>query len=125
MREQEAAHSGSQTEEAVHRIAELRSQGCCLYYFVPDFASDEGLWCSVFRSYLRAYSAADHTALLLWLPEGDASVELGERRDLLEALGEDAPLVLAHTYSDDFFVAAVRGGGLFYRCAGGSVRTLR
>jgi|GEM_PF-499292 len=108
MREQEAAHSGSQTEEAVRRIAELRSQGCCLYYFVPDFTSDEGLWRSVFRSYLRAYSAADQTALILMLPEGDAFAELGEMLELLAALGEDAPLVLAHLYSDAFFYAALR-----------------
>ena len=108
MREQEAAHSGSQTEEAVRRIAELRAQGCRLYYFVPDFASDEGLWCSVFRSYLRAYSAEDQAALILMLPEGDASAELGEMLELLAALGEDAPLVLAHLYSDAFFYAALR-----------------
>ena len=104
MREQKAAHSGSQTEEAVRRIAELRAQGCRLYYFVPDFASDEGLWCSVFRSYLRAYSAEDQAALILMLPEGDASAELGEMLELLAALGEDAPLVLAHLYSDAFFM---------------------
>lgn len=108
MREQEAAHSGSQTEEAVRRIAELRSQGCCLYYFVPDFTSDEGLWRSVFRSYLRAYSAADQMALILMLPEGDAFAELGEMLELLATLGEDAPLVLAHLYSDAFFYAALR-----------------
>jgi len=113
MREREAAHSGSQTEEAVRRIAELRAQGCRLYYFVPDFTSDEGLWRGVFRSYLRAYSAADQAALILMLPEADASAELGEMLELLAALGEDAPLVLAHTYSDDFFVAAVRGGDCF------------
>ncbi len=108
MREQEAAHSGSQTEEAVRRIAELRSQGCRLYYFVPDFTSDEGLWRSVFRLYLRAYSSEDQTALILMLPEGDASAELGEMLELLAALGEDAPLVLAHLYSDAFFYAALR-----------------
>lgn len=108
MREREAAHSGSQTEEAVRRIAELRAQGCRLYYFVPDFTSDEGLWRDVFHSYLRAYSAADQAALILMLPEADASAELGEMLELLAALGEDAPLVLAHTYSDDFFAAAVR-----------------
>ena len=108
MREQEAAHSGSQREEAVRRIVELRSQGCRLYYFVPDFTSDEGLWRSVFRSYLRAYSAADQTALILMLPEGDAFAELGEMLELLAALGEDAPLVLAHLYSDAFFYAALR-----------------
>ena len=104
MREQEAAHSGSQREEAVRRIVELRSQGCRLYYFVPDFTSDEGLWRSVFRSYLRAHSAADQTALILMLPEGDASAELGEMLELLAAPGEDAPLVLAHLYSDAFFM---------------------
>lgn len=108
MREQKAAHSGSQTEEAVRRIAELRSQGCRLYYFVPDFTSDKGVWRSVFRSYLRVYSTADQAALILMLPEGDAFAELGEMLELLAALGEDAPLVLAYLYSDAFFYAALQ-----------------
>ncbi|WP_315453250.1 glycosyltransferase [uncultured Selenomonas sp.] len=102
-----------QIDAAARQIAQLRTQGCRLYYFVPDFTSDEGLWRGVFHSYLRAYSVADQAALILMLPEADASAELGEMLELLAALGEDAPLVLAHTYSDDFFVAAVRRGDSF------------
>ena len=113
MREKETAQNEIQSDAAVRQIAQLRAQGCRLYYFVPDLASDEGLWRSVFRSYLRAYSAEDQAALILMLPEGDASAELGEMLELLAALGEDAPLVLAHTYSDAFFAAAVRLGDCF------------
>ena len=108
--EMEYIQNETQKDDAVRQIAQLRAHGCRLFYFVPDFASNENLWCSVFRSYLRAYSAADQTALILMLPEGDASAELGEMIELLAALGDAAPLVLTHRYSDTFFYVALRRG---------------
>ena len=108
MRRKDARQNETQTDAAVCQIAQLRVESCRLYYFVPDFTSDEGLWRTVFRTYLRSFSAVDQVALILMLPEGEASAELSEMLELLAALGEDAPLVLAHTYSDDFFAAVVR-----------------
>ena len=89
-------------EDAARQLAQLRAHGCRLYYFVPDLAAGEGLWRTVVRAYIRAFSAADQTALIL-LQEGDADALLGEVSMLLSALGAEAPLVIAQPYSDAFF----------------------
>ena len=96
----------SENNDAVRQIRACRAQGFRLYYFVPDFASDEGLWRNVIRAYLRAYSANDKTAFILLLEESDAAAQLGEIGALLAALGTDAPLVLACVYADTLLLCS-------------------
>ena len=100
----------SENNDAVRQIRACRAQGFRLYYFVPDFASDEGLWRNVIRAYLRAYSANDKTAFILLLEESDAAAQLGEIGALLAALGTDAPLVLACAYADTILSNALQQG---------------
>ena len=88
-------------KDAVHQIGELRAQGCRLYYFVPDFASDAYVWRAVFHAYLCGFSAADRAALILLVPEGDCSAVLGEMQEHLLACGTDAPLVLVYPYTEE------------------------
>ena len=82
------------SEPFLENLIEFKERGYILYYFIPDFESEEAIWRNVFRDYLGAYTVTDHTALLLALPDDTPEAFLTELGSMLAEAGEDAPLVM-------------------------------
>ena len=89
------------SDEIVDTLHELKEQGYRVYYFVPDVDSPEGIWQKVIRAYLSAYTANDKTALLLGLSGVHTEAVAAEIQPLMNTMGENAPLVLTHTWDED------------------------
>ena len=89
------------SDETVDTLRELKEQGYRVYYFVPDVDSPEGIWQKVIRAYLSAYTANDKTALLLGLSGVHAEAVAAEIQPLMNTMGENAPLVLTHTWDEE------------------------
>ena len=101
-----------ETDEGGDLLRQLKEEGYCIYYFVPDFTSPEDLWRNVFRQYLRAYCSDDKTVLFLSIIE-DGAGRLAELSELLAALGEKAPLVLTNELTEEDIFMPVRQADFF------------
>ena len=99
MKFQPAVHEIS--DETVETLREFKEQGYRVYYFVPDVDSPEGIWRKVIRAYLSAYTANDKTALLLGLSGENAEAVTAKIQPLMNTMGENAPLVLTHTWDEE------------------------
>ena len=81
--------------EMIGTLQKLKEEGVRLYCFRPDFGATDAVWRTVFEQYTRRCCAADRVALLLDLSAAEDGAEpLARLKDALDALGEDAPLVL-------------------------------
>ena len=89
------------SDETVETLREFKEQGYRVYYFVPDVDSPEGIWRKVIRAYLSAYTANDKTALLLGLSGENAEAVTAKIQPLMNTMGENAPLVLTHTWDEE------------------------
>lgn len=89
------------SDETVETLREFKEQGYRVYYFVPDVDSPEGIWRKVIRTYLSAYTANDKTALLLGLSGENAEAVTAKIQPLMNTMGENAPLVLTHTWDEE------------------------
>ena len=89
------------SDETVETLREFKEQGYRVYYFVPDVYSPEGIWRKVIRAYLSAYTANDKTALLLGLSGENAEAVTAKIQPLMNTMGENAPLVLTHTWDEE------------------------
>ena len=94
------------SEPFLRSLIEFKKRGDILYYFIPDFESEEAIWRNVFRDYLGAYTVTDHTALLLALPDDTPEAFLTELSSMLAEAGEDAPLVMT-CYANTVGIASI------------------
>ena len=94
------------SEPFLENLIEFKERGYILYYFIPDFESEEATWRNVFRDYLGAYTVTAHVALLLALPDDTPEAFLTELSSMLAEAGEDAPLVMT-CYANTVGIASI------------------
>ena len=101
-------------DDILDTMRELQEAGYCLYYFVPDFESEEAVWQNVLLSYLRTYHAESRVGLLLVLQQSkDNSVQMAQIGEALSACGADAPLVFTHETEEAFSIPVLRQADVF------------
>lgn len=102
------------TDETVDMIRALQADGYTIYYFVPDFASEEAVWQNVIEAYLDTYCTVDKAALLLHrkdVPQHETMwAEIGER---IEMCGADAPMVLTYDGMEEFSIPVLKQADVF------------
>ena len=87
----------------------LQKDGVKIYYFIPDFGTQEALWRTVFEKYTEFFRASDKTALLIELSgQYDGTAQIAELVHRLDLLGKDAPLVLTYTKEEGAFPSILR-----------------
>lgn len=95
--------------ETAETLRGLRADGYRIFCFSPDFSVERSVWKKVFQQYLQTYTAQDKTVLMLEF--NDAS-EMSLRGDdlstMVDAAGENAPLILTHQGADSVSLDVVQ-----------------
>ena len=76
-------------------LKKLRQEEYKLYYFIPDFQLQDGVWEHVIQQFIKLYTAQDKVALLLELHDKEKNRDkIGKIFSWLQEKGEVAPLVV-------------------------------
>jgi len=93
----EGVQEETRDAELTASMKELQAQGYAIYYCIADVDMPDRVWQRVFENYLKAYRHEDKTALLFGVREGqETTAALSYMQEMLEAAGDEAPLVLTH-----------------------------
>lgn len=82
--------------DVARALGELRENGHRIFYFMPDFDAVEPLWERILQQYLKKYTAADQTILLLEAKRMDPAFQ-EKIYAQIHSCGEDAPLVVEYS----------------------------
>lgn len=92
----EDIHFGENEDELVGTLKLLKADGYYIYYMVADYQLPDAIWHRVLAEYLQSFSETSKVLLVVEVTDTAGNGLETEMAKMIEARGEDAPVVVTH-----------------------------
>lgn len=101
-------------DETSDYLKNVRKQGYNVYYFIPDFNWEQGLWQKVIKEYFSRYTVQDKVVLILEITdEAKLSQYMRMIYEWIDVLGNDAPLIIQNNSQNKLPLAVLQNTDVF------------
>ncbi len=95
-------------------LKKIRSEGYRVYYFIPDFNWEHGVWEKVMKEYFTRYTVRDKVAVIFEIiDEVQQAQYLKKVYKWITALGNNAPLIITNNSQNQLSLAVLQNIDVF------------